>query len=214
MTSTFTMDKNFSKILKELKHFGLLLESDKFLPSVVGIITGEKIPGSWWSHKKGHEIFNILGELSEKDDVLLTKLISGKVTFIHKNLWLEFLTVANSNEQWQFKNLSGEAQRLLKIVNKNGIIHTGKLPKDLFNSSKKIGDVVRELEKKILVCSYQTHTDQGFHAKLIENWEHWVRRKKRSSKKRIYVQEAKNKLENLIFDLNKTFGGNGKLPWN
>lgn len=208
------MNNSFSKVYSTLKRYGLLLESDKFLPSVVGIVTGEKILSTWWSHKKGHEIFNILSEISEKDDILLTKMISGKVTFIYKNLWLEFLTVANSNEPWQFNNLSVEAQALLKSIHSKGFIQTEKLPKDFFSTSRKMGDVVRELEKKILVCSYQTHTEQGFHAKVIENWEHWVQRKKIAFKKRIYVQDAKNKFEHLIFDLNKTFGGNGRLPWN
>jgi len=207
------MNKNFSKVFKELKHYGLLLESDKFLPSIVGIVSGEKISGSWWGHKKMYEIFNTLHELSEEEDVLLTKLISGKITFIHKSLWLEFLTVANSNEPWQLKNLSDEAQRLLKIVNKQNLVQTEKLPKDLFNSSKKIGDVVRELEKHILICSYEIHTELGFHAKTVENWEHWMLRKKIPRKKSISVRESKNKIENLVSTLNKTFGGRGKLPW-
>ncbi len=208
------MNNNFSKVYTELKRYGLLLESDKFLPSVVEIVTGEKISSSWWGHKKGNTIFNILGELSKRADILPTKLISGKVTFIHNSLWLDFLTVANSNESWQFNNLSEEAQTLLKSVNNSGLIQTEKHLKDFFISSKKVGDAVRELEKKILVCSYQTHTNQGFHAKVVESWEHWVQRNKISSKNRIYVQEAKNKFDNLIFDLNKTFGGKGKLPWN
>jgi hypothetical protein len=208
------MNKSFPKVFKELKRYGLLLESDKFLPGVVEIVTGKKISGSWWGHEKGHEIFQTLHELSDKKNVPPTKLISGKVTFIHKNLWLDFLTVANSNEQWQFQNLSDEAYRFLKIVNKNGFIQTEKLPNGLFDSSKKIGDVVRELEKKILVCSYEIHTDMGFHAKTVENWEHWIQRKKFSSTKSITVSEAKNKFENLVSELNIAFGGKGKLPWN
>ena len=207
------MDKGLSNILKELRRYGLLLESDKFLPSVVGTITGKKISRSWWGHKKGNEIFRALHELSDRKDVLMTKLISGKVTFIHKKLWMDFLTVANSNELWQLEALSNEASKLLKMVNKKGIIHTEKLPKNLFNTPNKIGAVVRELEKRILVYSFQTHTDMGAHAKTIENWAHWMRRKKIPSKQIVSVQDAKAKFENLVSGLNRKFGGNGKLPW-
>src|ERR1700690_2926309 len=104
------MKNSFQKVYGVLKLHGLLLESDKYLPSVVGIVTGERLAGSWWSHKKGHEVFDILGELADRDDVLLTKLISGKVTFLHKRLWLNFLTVADSHESWQLEELSEEAK--------------------------------------------------------------------------------------------------------
>lgn len=207
------MVNNFTKVYSAIKRYGLLLESDKFLPSVVGIVTGEKLSSSWWSHKKGQEIFNVLDKLADKDDILLTKLISGKVTFIHKSMWLDFLTVATSGEPWQFDTLSEEAHTLFKRIKKKGLIQTEILPKDFFISPGKMGAVVRDLEKKILVCSYQVHTDQGHHAKVIESWDHWITMKKLLLRKKVSVQASKNRFEHLINDWYKTLGGKGKLPW-
>src|SRR5438552_2625869 len=52
-----------------LEEYGLLLLQDKALPSVVGIITGERVAGSWWSHSRSQEIFRRLGELESTGDV-------------------------------------------------------------------------------------------------------------------------------------------------
>ena len=62
----------------------LLLLQDKKLPSVVGMVTGEAVSGSWWSHPRAHEIFRKLEEL---DDVISAKLIAGKVTYVSRKLW-------------------------------------------------------------------------------------------------------------------------------
>src|SRR5437867_10967275 len=84
-----------------LDEHGLLLLQDKELPSAVGIITGERVAGSWWSHPQAHEIFRRLQELEAAGDVVATKLIGGKVTFVHRRLWPALAAVGNSRAEWQ-----------------------------------------------------------------------------------------------------------------
>ena len=42
--------QEFQKVLAALGEFGLLMVSDRAFPSVSGLIAGEPVKGSWWSH--------------------------------------------------------------------------------------------------------------------------------------------------------------------
>ena len=57
------------------------------VPSLADTIAGGPIRGSWWGHPKGHEIFEVAEAISESDDVLVCKLVNGKVTYVHRRLW-------------------------------------------------------------------------------------------------------------------------------
>src|SRR5207302_3602205 len=94
---------NEVNLKKALEKYGLLLLQDKKLPSAVGIITGEQVSGSWWSHPRANEIFRKLQAL---DVVLTVKLIAGKVTFVHKRLQPSVAAVGRAREPWQMRVLS------------------------------------------------------------------------------------------------------------
>ena len=98
-------------VRRRLEEIGLLLLQDKKLPSVAGIFTGETLTRSWWSHPRAHEIFRCLGQL--ENEALVTRLIAGKVTYVHRRLWPAFLAVATSNESWQ-RPASGATPRELQ----------------------------------------------------------------------------------------------------
>ena len=49
----------FKKVLSSLESFGLLLVSDRAFPSVAGLVAGEPVRGSWWSHPMAHTIFAV-----------------------------------------------------------------------------------------------------------------------------------------------------------
>lgn len=69
------------------KH-GVVLESANGpVPSLVQAITGGKIKGSWWAHPLGKEIFGITRAVRDSDQVLVCRLIAGKVTLVHQRLW-------------------------------------------------------------------------------------------------------------------------------
>jgi hypothetical protein len=56
-------------------------------PSLAEAIAGGPIRGSWWGHPKGREIFRVAGAVSESPDIVVCKLVSGKVTYVHRRLW-------------------------------------------------------------------------------------------------------------------------------
>jgi hypothetical protein len=200
----------FSKILK----FGFLLESDPKLPSVCTLITGAPLRGSWWSHPLAQTIFQVNQKLEAHPDVLVTKLVSGKVTFVHRDLWSEVLAIGTAQEAWQIEGLSAAAQTLLKTVEETDAIRTDKigLPESKTTMKNKSGDNARELERKLLIHVEQIHTASGAHAKLLETWEHWSERAGFKSAT-ILAEEAKRELAKRLLKLNRQFEASAKLPW-
>jgi hypothetical protein len=192
----------------ELKEFGLLLESDPKLPSVCGLVTGEPMKGSWWSHPMAQTIFQVNERLDDHPDIIITKLVSKKVTFVHRRLWPELFAVGSARESWQTQKLTTPAKALLQIVDTEGAVNTDSLA---VSKLKTPGDTARELEFRILVHSEQFHTEKGKHAKRLETWEHWAKRAELRSP--VTAEDAKKKLEALVQKLNEQFNGKGTLPW-
>ena len=91
------------RILEALAARGLLLKQDKALPSVVGILTGESLTTSWWSHPKGRLIFAVLSELADHKDVLFTKLLLRKDTLVHRSLWPAVVAVSRWRVRWRWR---------------------------------------------------------------------------------------------------------------
>ena len=67
-------------------------------PRLVDAILGERITGNWWSHPRGSAIFNVLTEVSACDEVLVCRLIEGKITLVHLRLWPALVRVAGRFE--------------------------------------------------------------------------------------------------------------------
>src|SRR5690242_1904319 len=164
---TASLQKHFDTVFAQLQEDGLLLLSDPGLPSVTGIITGEKIRGSWWSHELGQTIFTVSEMIEDHKDVMIMKLISRKVTLVHRELWNEIYSIGVAREPWQMKALSSKARRSLKAVDGVGSTYTY----DVRTSFSPIAaDVARELETRLLVHTEQVHTETGKHARVIETW--------------------------------------------
>ena len=202
----------FGLVLRKLMQRGLLLESDPRLPSVCTLITGEPLHGSWWSHPQAQTIFRINEQLADHRDVLIIKLISGKVTFVHRKLWPEILAVGVAREEWQTNGLSRDALLLLGMIDEQSSLRTDEVT---WPGGKhlKPGEAARELEKRLLIHSEEFHTTSGAHAKLLETWQQWAKRVD-FTPQRILPDDAKKKLEGKIKALNKEFGALARLPWN
>ena len=56
-------------------------------PTLTEVIVGEPIVGSWWGHAHSHHIHTVLEAVKESGDVLVCRLINGKVTLVHRRLW-------------------------------------------------------------------------------------------------------------------------------
>jgi hypothetical protein len=69
------------------KH-GIVLESSKGpVPSLAQTIAGGDIEGSWWSHPMGKEIFLLTRAVRASQQVLVCRLVAGKITFVHERVW-------------------------------------------------------------------------------------------------------------------------------
>ncbi len=196
------------RVIKELDRFGILLEVDSRLPNVASLVAGERITGSWWTHKRSRLICRILNRFLASGDSLTVRLVSGKVTFVHRRLWADLLGVCTSGEDWQSKGLSNEALSLLKTVEEQSEVRT-----DLTRWRKKesIGDAARELERGLLVHSEEIHTEKGSHAKILRSWREWS--SMTGFHESTEAGEAKRKFEKLVEILNEEFGARGRLPW-
>ena len=201
----------FQRIFRALKSLGFLLESDPKLPSVATMITGGPLRGSWWAHPLGQEIFQVNERLDDHKDVLIMKLISGKVTFVHRKVWSQVFAIGTAREAWQLKKLPAEAEALLKQIDDSGSLTTANVLKSL-KWTMKLGDVARELEKRLLVVGTQFHSASGAHEKRLETWEHWAQRVKFVPAS-VSVAMAKTNLEDRLQALNLEFNAKVKFPW-
>jgi|SRR6267143_7175611 len=78
-----------------IKEHGVVLASAKGpVPRLTEAIIGEPIKGNWWAHPKSHQIFAVLQAVTHSKDVLVCRLVNGKVTFVHRRLWPALVRVA------------------------------------------------------------------------------------------------------------------------
>ncbi|HEX6732122.1 MAG TPA: hypothetical protein VF074_19040, partial [Pyrinomonadaceae bacterium] len=200
----------FDKVFMQLEKLGLLLLSKSGLPSVVDLISKRgELKGSWWSHPEAHTIFAVSELLEDHPDVLIMKLIDGKVTFVHRELWSRIYPIGVAREDWQVKALSPAAKLLLKRVDAEGKVRTGGLGKTF---DPKPGVAARELEHYLLIHSKQTHGATGAHYKILQTWDEWAKSvgfKARAKSPGAARRVLEERLEWII----KEYGGHGRFPW-
>ena len=79
---------NVQDAIDFIRDRGIVLESARGpVPSLAEAIAGETLPGSWWSHPRAKDIFRITRSVRASGQVLVCRLVSGKVTFVHRRLW-------------------------------------------------------------------------------------------------------------------------------
>jgi len=71
-----------------IEEHGVVLVAGKGpVPRLVEVIVGEPIKGSWWGHPASHRIFAVLQAVEESGELLVCRLVEGKVTLVHRRLW-------------------------------------------------------------------------------------------------------------------------------
>jgi hypothetical protein len=76
------------RALNLLKKQGVMLEAARGpVPNLADFVTGGSRRGSWWTHPRGREIFAVTRSVRDAPDVLVTRLIDGHITYIHRRLW-------------------------------------------------------------------------------------------------------------------------------
>jgi hypothetical protein len=164
---------------------------------VVGIMTGESLHTSWWSHPKSHLIFSVLSKLGDHPDVLFAKLLSRKDTLIHSALWPALLAVACSRDPWQLRGLSASATELLRRVDSG------------HGAIRATGAAVKEIEVRLLAATREVHTESGRHEMVLETWQSWAARVNCMS------LESKKHAKRMLEEAALKLGAPPRsLPWN
>jgi len=87
---------NQKEALAFVERHGIVLQAARGpLPNLAEAIAGGTIRGSWWGHPKGKEIFRAVRAICESPDVLVCKLVEGKITYVHRRLWPALIKLAS-----------------------------------------------------------------------------------------------------------------------
>jgi len=142
---------------------------------------------------------------------VIVKLLSGKVTFVSQQLWPQLLAIGIAREPWQLDGLTSHAVALLDLVRRKGMVTTDDPAVRRAVNPKKPAQIALGLERRLLALGLQVHTESGTHAKALESWEHWARRRRLTA--RLPVAQAKAMLDDRVRLLNADYGGSARLPW-
>jgi hypothetical protein len=68
---------------------GIVLEAARHrtVACLADAIAGEAIRGSWWAHPRSREIFAVTRALRESSELLVCRLVDGKISFVHARCW-------------------------------------------------------------------------------------------------------------------------------
>ena len=183
--------------------------SDADFLNVANLITGERIRGSWWSHDNAQDIFVVSEMLEDHSDVMMVKLLSGKVTFVYRELWNRVYSIGVAREEWQLQKLPAKAEALLKVLDKTGSIQTNKVGNQF---GPKPGEIARVLELRLLVYVRQVHGESGAHTKILETWDVWAKRVGFRAKSGS-AAAARRFLEEHVAKINTKYEAAARLPW-
>jgi hypothetical protein len=135
------------------------------------------------------------GEIERHPDTLATKLLAGKVPFVHRRLWPAVLATGCVRAPWQFVGLSAGARELYDMVEQQGVLLAS-------------GRNAKELERRLLVHGEQQHTAAGNHELRLEHWQQWADRVGAAST--IEADAGRIEIEAAVL---KIGGATALLPW-
>lgn len=74
---------------------GVVLESAKGpVPNLAEALTKAPIRGSWWNHPASKKIFRATRLVRNNDCVLVCRLVGGRVTYVHRQIWPALVRLA------------------------------------------------------------------------------------------------------------------------
>lgn len=81
--------------LSFVRKHGIVLEAAAGpVPSLAEAIAGEPIRGTWWAHPASHQIFELTRSVRDSNDVLVCRVVAGKITYVHRRLWAPLVRAA------------------------------------------------------------------------------------------------------------------------
>src|SRR5207249_10717922 len=88
---------NQKEALAFVERHGIVLQAARGpVPNLAEAVAGGPIRGSWWGHARGHEIFWLTRAVRDSGDVLVCRLVGGKITYVHRRLWPAVVRLART----------------------------------------------------------------------------------------------------------------------
>ncbi len=86
-----------AEALAFIERHGIVLESGRHdgIPSLAEAIAGAPIRGNWWAHPQGRIIFAVTRAVRAAPEVLVCRLVDGKISFVHQRLWPALVRIAD-----------------------------------------------------------------------------------------------------------------------
>lgn len=113
-----------------------------------------------------------LDRLVTHRDVLVVRLLFGKPTLVHRDLWPDVLALALSRGPWQMKFLSPQEERLLELVDAEGEVQmSNELATRIDAAPKHLG---KSLEARLLVLGRRVRVGRGGTERVFVSWWHWA----------------------------------------
>jgi hypothetical protein len=155
-------------VLAAVQERGLLFLSDPKRRNAIEVLTGECPHGSWWGHPAANEIYAQLQRVETDPDLVTAKLLSGKVTFVHRALWPELLAVVTAREPWQVEGLPPLVAEWVAAMDEARLAG-----KEVAQPSR---TVAKDIEARLLARGESVHTGTGTHQTRLEDWATWAKR--------------------------------------
>lgn len=74
--------------LRFIEKQGVVLEAAHGpVPSLADAVLGASRRGSWWGHRRGKAFFALTRRMRASKDVLVCRLVDGKITYVHRRVW-------------------------------------------------------------------------------------------------------------------------------
>jgi hypothetical protein len=109
MTGATSAITTAAQALAFVAEHGVVLVSAKGpAPRLTEAIAGEPVTGSWWGHAQGQRIFTLLEAVKDADQVLVCRLINGKLTLVHRRLWPLLARIADRLQPAQLARVREE----------------------------------------------------------------------------------------------------------
>lgn len=202
---------DFNGALAAIREYGVMLQTDHAFPSLVARMAGGPVKGTWWAHPLANETYMVAQHLKAHRDVLSMRLVTGKMTYVHRKLWPSLYAVATARESWQLEDLPASAKSMLQMVDRRGSLRMDEIRSS--RTAKELGNDARVLETRLLVFGDDVHTDSGAHVKRIETWPLWAKRVQLATAKLPSIDDARHELEVIVTRLNGQYVADAILPW-
>lgn len=163
------------------------------VPSIVEAVVGGSVRGSWWGHPLGGVIFTVVTALDEHPDVLTVKLVAGRVTFVHRDLWAALLRVVTDRgwRRTREERLDSATRTLLRRVEDEGAVELAGV--DLPATARR--EIKIRVERSLLVLTEQRHTERGRHETTLRSWTSWAGPRLLRSARRLALDDAFARVE-------------------